>query len=66
MAGNIITRNGVTVLVASLPHRKGLAIELGTDGEFKPFAYVRESDIPEFKELWRQFTKGSNDAGTTV
>lgn len=66
MAGNIITRNGVTVLVASLPHRKGLAIELGTDGEFKPFAYVRESDIPEFKELWRQFTKGSNDAGITV
>jgi hypothetical protein len=66
MAGNIITRNGVTVLVASLPHRKGLAIELGTDGEFKPFAYVRESDIPEFKELWKQFTKGSSDACTTV
>lgn len=55
MTGNSITRNGVTVMATQLPQKKGLAVMVGTDGEFKPYAYVREENIPEFRQLWKKF-----------
>ena len=52
---NIIERNGVSIMTQSMPRAKGLAIMVGTGGEFKPYAYVREKDIAEFRKLWKRF-----------